>query len=251
MAGSYLGSFTVGGAIPGVTATLDQVGTALQNLTTVANAQLALLNDVKSAIQAQASATAAARIAIRAVALADIEIQIVAAANLEANFTAQLSNPAGYLTGLLNAALAVKNNLDVALPTPQLNAQVGAATANKLAFTAARDAIDAEIDALVAIGDALTVAAGIVDQVRGALAAAIAAVNAAISAYIAIGEYLAVAGAHCLIVESNLEDVGAEVAILTPSLGLAGTVPVKVPIVIVNANDGGAVDAIDAVFRTS
>src|ERR1700753_103337 len=91
---SYRGNLTVAGAIPGLSAALTTVGTALSNLKITCEAQFSALLDASASISAQANAVLAAKAAIRIPATADIQAQLDASLAIGAQLTADVGDPA-------------------------------------------------------------------------------------------------------------------------------------------------------------
>lgn len=237
MAATYLGSFTVGGAVVGLSAAFSAVGTALANLRGVVNTQLALIED-------QAAACLAAKVAIRIPATAEFEAQLNASIAVSAQIDTYLGDPTAYLTGLLNGLAQVQVDVGALDPTVALDTQLDVNLTVQAALTAKIAAVDLQLDALVTISAAL-------DAIVAALVTAIAAADAALSAYTAMTATLGTAGAYVFLYDGPLGGLGAAIDAVTPDSGVSAGVNVRVPIVFVQTSDAPALSAVNAVYRVS
>ena len=279
MAGSYLGATTIGGSVPGLAAVLAQVGDALDDLSTVVDAQLTKLNEATAAIDGAsqglngiagvlnlvADAILAAKLAIRLPAVADFQAQLDAAIQIGLQLTADLTDPTAYLNALLTGLGQVTASLSIALPTVQLSGQISASATIALILEAKILAVDLQLEALDSIAASVRAQAALIAQVQGALSAAVsgllaiqvaigvalAAIASALAAYVAMAAQLATTGAYCFLYTGTLSGLGAGLDAVTALSGLSGATVVRAPLVVVQASDTPAVTAMDAVFKTS
>jgi len=248
---SYLGSFTVGGALPGITVDLTAVGNALVTLRDVVIATSGNIQLAVSSLNGQAAACISAKAAIRVPAVASPEASLNAAINFAADFSVQAQDPTLYLTGLLRGLAEVQSNLALSLPSVAVNAQLAAALEQQASFELQVDTIDASLEALVSISAALGGISASLSAVISACGAAVAAASAALVEYLSFTANLTATGAHCLLVETTTANVGAELQAAIDTIGIGAGVSVRLPVVLVEASNTSASTAIDATFRVS
>lgn len=251
MAAVYLGGGTVAESVPGLSAAFTTVGSALQDLRDVCDIQIARVADIAAGLATQASAVADAKVAIRIPSVADFQIQLDAAVAVTAGFTAQLSNPAAYLQTLLNGLISVQTSLSLQVPTVALTAQIAAAASSTTLFTAKIAAVDLELAVLTAIAAALAELAQIALAVTAAIRAAIAAALTALGVYLDMAERLLADGVHAFLYDGPLSGLGAAVDAITPAAGIGASVPVRVPIVVVDAANTSGLQGVNSVFRVN
>ncbi len=255
MSATYLGSFTVGGALVGLETAFNEVGSALQSLKATVDTELGNIANAQTAIDAQVDAIGTAKAAIRVPAVADFQAQLDAAVALGASFDLQLSDPAAYLSGLLDGIAQLQTNIGQLQPQLAIQGQIDATASTELTMTAKIEAVDAQLEALATISTAIATQLTAIGNIRAALSAAVSAVLGALSAYASMLAELGTAGAHVFLFEGNLGDIGtdldAAIAGLGAGVGIDASTPVKVPIVAVDSGDSAKVQAVDAVFRVS
>jgi hypothetical protein len=252
LAAVYFGSFTVGGAIPGASVVLDEVGLALDALRLVVEAQSGPLLTAVASINAQADACLDAKAAIRIPACVDFEAQLNAALDLNASFQLQLTDPVLYLNGLIAGCVQVQANLSALVPPSiAITGQINATAALAVSLEAKIAAIDLQLSALLAISAGLAVIAEAILAIHAALAAAVAACLSALGNYLTLAGHLLAAGAHCFLYDGPLDGLGVAIDSVTPGAGIGGSVPVRVPIVLVRQDDTAAYDAVNATYRVA
>jgi hypothetical protein len=249
----YLGSFTIGGSIPGAAAVLEQVGNALDGLRIAVQDQIAPLSNVASGLGAQVDAIGAAKAAIRIPAVADLQIQLDAALDLAVGFEVQLTDPITYINGLLSGLAQVSANLAALVPPDlAISGQLAATAAIAAQMGLKIEAIDVQLAALDSIVAAVNGFLSIVAAVQAALNAAIAGVAAALAAFLDLAAKLdGAAGAHCFVFDGDLGDLGAAIDAVSGDAGIGAAVPVRVPFVVVRADDASTVEGLEAVYRLS
>lgn len=250
----YLGGHSVGGAIPGAASVLASVGGALEGLRSTVQAQLGAVQSAASSLSAQIDALTAAKAAIRIPAVTDFELQLGAALDLIDGFQVQVGDPITYINGLLSGLAQVSANLSALVP-PDLAivGQLAATQALAAQIELKIEAVDVQLAVLDGIVGVMSAIVSAVAGVQAALSAAAASVAGALSSYVALSAKIeGTAGAHCFLYTGNLGDLGTAVdAIASGSTGIAVDVPVRVPIVVVRADDVATNEGIDAIFRVS
>lgn len=279
MGGVFLGSFTVGGCVVGLSGAFGSVGSALVSFNNAVATQLSAIESANAIISVQLDSLAsinatlgiqndailAAKAAIRIPAVAIPEVQVDASADIGIGLTAELTDPALYLSQLLEGLLTVQASLEASLPVVQLtdtinaNVQVGLDFAFQIGLIDAQLALLVDINAQVAliISAAATIHAEIAAQVtallaiQSALTVAISAIASALSTYASMSASLAVPGAFAIAYTGPLSGAGAGIDAVTPSTGLAPSTNVLIPVMLVQQSDTPAVNATNAVYRTS
>ena len=251
MTASYLGSFSVGASIPGAYVQLESLGVALAALRDACLSAKAALDTGGNSCSAQGSACISAKTAIRIPAVASPEASLNAAINFAESFGEAVLDPAAYVTGLLSGLAAVQSSLSLTLPSVAVDTQLDAAIQQQASFGLQVEAIDAELDGLVSISGSLDLAASALFAASAALQVAIDAANTALTAWLSYRGGLAATGAHCLLVQTTVANVGAELQGAINSIGIGAAVPVKLPVVLVEASNAPAISAMDATFRVS
>lgn len=254
MPATYLGGFSVGGSIPGASSVLVSAGDALGDLRATVQTQLGQIQSIATGLQAQIDAVGAAKAAIRIPAVADFELQLGAALDLIAGFQLQIGDPVTYISGLLSGLAQVSANLSALIP-PDLAivGQLAATEALAVQIGLKIEAVDVQLALLDNVSAALSGVVSVALNVQAALSVALSAVAGALSAYLSLAAKLeGTAGAHCFMFEGDLGDLGAAFdALASGSTGIATDVPVRVPIVVVRADDVATNEGLDAVFRVS
>lgn len=237
MPATYLGSYTVGGAVVGLSTAFSALGAALANLRAVVDAQLSIIED-------QAAAVLVAKAAIRIPATADFEAQLNASLAISLQIEGYLTDPTAYLDTLISGLAQVSLDVGALVPTVALDAQLDANVGIQAALTAKIAAVDAQLDALIVISAAL-------DAIVIALGEASAAASAALTAAATMSAKLGTAGAYVFLYDGPLGGLGAAIDAVTPSSGVTAGVNVRVPLVFVKTSDGPALSAVNAVYRVS
>jgi len=248
---TFLGSFPVGGSLPGVLAVLEPLADALNDLRAAASAALAVLTNARETIDSQVTLLGAAQTAIRIPAAAELDAQLTAALNLEAGLSVQVSDPATYVAGLLNGVSQLQARLDVLVPSVALSAQAGAAAAVAGRLEAKIGAIDLELAALTDISAALQSLVASLLDVEESLADVLAATLGLVGSAASLLSQLASAGAACLLYSGPLSGLGAALDAETPATGFSPGDSVVAPIVIVPASNTAGVSGINSAFRVA
>lgn len=251
MAAVYLGSFTVGGSVPGLSAAFEQVGEALASLRATGTEALSVIESASAVIDAQVTLLGAAKVAIRVPAAADLDAQLTATLKIAAGLSLQASDPAAYLAGLVAGVSQVQTRLTTLVPSVALSAQATASAAIAARLEAKISAIDLELEALTTIGAQLTVQASALASVQAAIAAVLDATLAAAALYVSISQQLVAGGLRCLLYTGPLSGLGAGIDDVTAGIGISADAEVVVPIVIVEATNTQGVSGVNAVFRTA
>lgn len=279
MAATYLGGVTVAGAIPGASAQLQALGSALQTFRDTVEVQFGKLADVSAELaravaaltsaaadlSTQAQAVLDAKVAIRVPAVVDFQAQLDAALSVSANLNLQLSDPSLYLAALVSGIAHVEANIALMVPTVALDAQIAASAGVAAAFEAKIADVDLQLDALSAINLALRVVVDAIARIRAALsavvnilaairaaiAAALQAALVAISAYAAFAQLLLASGIDCYLYDGALSGLGAAIDAVTPSGSFSGSTIVRVPVVVVDVANTDGLDGVNATFKVS
>ena len=234
MAATYLGAFTVGGCVVGLSGAFSTVGSALSDLAVVVTAQTALLDakvtelvDASASIaiafdqlaalgvtlSAIADAVLAAKAAIRIPAIADFQIQLNAAIQIQAQLGLDVSDPSAYVAALLSGIAQVELAIEAFVPSVALNAQIAAAASAQISAEAKIAAVDLALDVLVSINVQLAAQVALVAQLQASVAvqvAALASISAALTAIkIALNVALAAAAAPLAAYASMTAALGA------------------------------------------
>lgn len=251
MTATYLGSFTVGAAVPGITAEMNLLGGALSALRDACQSALLAFTVSASLCSNQSSGCLVAKAAIRVPAVASPEASLNAAINFADSFSASIMDPAAYLQGLLSGLAAIQSSLAVALPVVAVDTQLQAAIEQQVTFGSAVAAIDLELSLLDAISLSLQGAADLLAEAKIELQLAIDIANLALTRWLDFQASLSATGAHCLMVETTTANVGAELQAAIDTIGLGVGVSVRLPVVLVEASNTSASSAVDATFRVS
>lgn len=252
MAETLFGVFSVGASVPGISAQLEAVADALEDLRDAVQLQVGLLTGHLVTLNTQISAIGTASAAIRIPAVADFQVQLDASIGIQAGFSAQLGDPAAYLAGLQAALGQVTLNVGALVPSVALNAQIAAAAGTEALMGAKIGAIDVELSALATISASLSGVFSAIGAIQAAINVALGAVLSALSAYVSFAGSLGSGGAACILYDGTLAGLGAGIDAVTVGIpGMTGATNVRVPVVIVATSNAPGLAAVNATFRVS
>ena len=252
----YLGSKTLGEALPGLAEPFDQVIAAMDALRFVVATQTNALRSVRTtlegAIDGFTDAIYAAKLAIRTAALSEL-LGRLAALEAQIDMLQGMIDPARFLSQLQAALTQVAANIAALTPLgafgDQLNAAMSALStvrAQIAAFDAVLDQIDVVVEQLTGSARVVTSAIG---DITAALDSAVAAAGNAINATATIRNHLLAAGIHVFWYRGQLSQLGAEIdAAAEAHTGIPGAATVHVPILIVSDGNPAGIAGISAVF---
>lgn len=251
MPATYLGSYTVGGAVPGLHAVFSQLQGSLDGLRRDVALRVQELTAANLALSAASASVPGLKSAIRIPAIGDLEAQLDASLSLQLSLTAQLADPVSFIAARLSAVQSVSINLAAAAPALVIGAQLGASIAAVATLEGKIATIDAALGGLDGLTTAIAAQVNAISGIQSALSLAIAQIAGALTAALVMQSQLQKAGAHCLLYTGPLSGLGAAIDGATGGTGLGGGTDVRVPVVLADSSDSFLVDAINSVFRTS
>ena len=223
----FVGAVSVGGAIGGLSPIFLNVTAAL--------------GDLKAAVDLQASLLLDAKASIRIAALADLQAQLNAALSIGVNLQASISDPTLYLEGLLQGMIQVQANISALVPSVAVSATISANAAIAVGLTAKIAAFDLVLNALLTIQLALT----------AAISAVLGAINAALSIAAVLPTGSGAGGVQLFVYEGLLSGLGAAIdAQASVDTGFSGSLPVYIPIMIVDSSVTATKGALQTVLGT-
>ena len=246
---TYLGTMTVGETIPGVSVVLHQLQGAVAAMQAACSAAAADLADIQERLNAQVSALASAKVAIRVPAVADFQARLDACVAMQAGLTSQLTDPVTYIQALIAGAVQAQANVAaLAPPSLALTGQIAAQVALEAGLSSSIGAVDLQLGLLDAVGAALTAIVALAGRLAASLLGALSGALSGLIAYAELSPSIAAAGAKVFSVDALAQDVSAQLSAVLPGAGLGAGVRVRGPIIL-GDTAGAAPEGMAAVFR--
>ena len=247
MTAIYLGSRTLGDAIPGLSDSLDTVGNGLDLIRDTVGAAVGQLNAITGQLQGLVDDYIDAVGDLAAAALAPALNLLQQARDYLDQLNAIL-DPNAYLGAVIaqvSSALALLQSLT---GSDYLDNLLDGANAAISSAEALVNSITEPLGALNAISDGVASAIGALDDVVDNLQGALNDTLDAINTYVEQASQLLNAGVHAIEYTGNLDQMGSEIDSAALLSGLGPNTPVTGPLLFVASFDTATVAALKAAF---
>jgi len=257
MAAAYLGTVTVGGSVPGLSASFAALKGALVALSSTVSVETTAILTAEVAVDDALAALGIAKSAARLAAVASLQAQLDGAVKANLDLTAALSDPTAFAAELSAGLAQLTTNFQLFVGLPAISGQIAANVKVQAGLSAEIATIDEAFGAMspfAAIDQSLALQLTAFSSIRAAFGTAFTAAVAASAAAASMTVSLAAPGVHVLLYTGPLSGLGAAVdASLAGGAagGMGGGVNIRVPIVLVEESNTAGVAGVDAVFKTS
>lgn len=252
MTTTYLGSMTLGAALPLPASLSARLAAELDKLYQAIQGGIVAVDGLKSQLDYQASAVLDAKVSIRVPAVSDFEISLGAINAQIGALSVQVTDPSLYLSTLTaGIAQCAANIAAISPPSVAISGQLGALTVALGNVSAKISAVDLQLELLDIVASALLSLSGICVTLSSHCAAVIATVASLLAEYLTLENYFGASGVHLFTSTATVGTLGGELAAALPGTGLGAGTAIHGPVLIVETSNGSGMTAVDAVFKTS